>query len=300
MRCPARTTDLRAVHSVPLVLCALLAAGVGAPQQRGFDLSRPQRVYTLPRELLEVSALTDVDSATVACLHDEAAMLYFFDLREGRITRRSSFGHPGDMEGLTRVGREYFALRSDGLVYRLALEGEQVHVRDSFLLRIPNRNIEGLGYDERHGRILVSPKDIEKGAPEVRDRRVIYGCDPVTGTTVAAPVLELSVDALVRAAQRKGLSVPTRTTPKGRTVPALKLRFSSVAVDPVSDHYYLLSAVDRTLLVIDRRQQLVELHLLDPRLFPKPEGITFLSSGDLLISNEGKDAPPNLLLFTRE
>jgi uncharacterized protein YjiK len=294
-----RTTDLRAVITLPVLLCAALAAWSCAPQQRGFDLSRPQRVYTLPQELLEVSALTDVDSTTVACLQDEAATLYFYDLREGRITRRLAFGLPGDMEGLTRVGREYLALRSDGLVYRLVLAGDGVQVRDTFRLHIANRNIEGLGYDEKHGRVLVAPKDFQKGTPEARDRRVIYACDAGGCKGGLAPVLELSMSGLVAEAQRKGFTIPMRTTPKGRSVPAMKLRFSSVAVDPVSDHYYLLSAADRILLVIDRRQQLVALHQLDPKLFPKPEGITFLSSGELLISNEGKDAAPNLLRFAR-
>src|SRR5688572_19391410 len=83
-----------------------------------FDLDRPVRTYTLPDELVEISALTDVDANTIACLHDEAAKLYFMDLNSGKIVSEIAFGAPGDMEGLTRVRDEYFALRSDGFVYR--------------------------------------------------------------------------------------------------------------------------------------------------------------------------------------
>lgn len=270
-----------------------------AAAQVPYDLQRPDRVYPLPPELLEVSALTDVDSMTIACLHDEAAMMYLFDLRKGTIVRRFSFGHPGDLEGLTRVGKDYFALRSDGLVYRMSLKGDVVHVSDTFRLDLPNRNIEGLGYDERMQLVLVSPKDIEKGAPAARDKRVLYAFDPKRNVALADPVLTLSVDRLVAQARSKGLSVPMRTTESGREVPALKLRLSSVAVDPRSDLYYLLSAVDRVLVVVDRKGELVHLQQLDAKLFPKPEGITFLPQGDLLISNEGKGTAPNIIRYRR-
>ena len=287
--------DLVRAQFATLLLCAALHLHAQVP----FDLDRPSRIYRLPPELLEISALTDVDDLTLACLQDEAAMLYLFDLRRGVIARRFAFGHPGDMEGLTRVGDHYFALRSDGLVYRLALKGDAVQVLDTFRLALNNRNIEGLGYDERFDRVLVSPKDTPKGSPEVRDVRVIHAFDARTGELLPEPVLTLSINTLIEQARAKGLTVPMRTTEHGREVPALKLRFSSVAVDPRSDLIYLLSAVDRVVLVVDRKGDLVHLKQLDARAHPKPEGITFLPAGDLLISNEGKGTAPTIVRFTR-
>jgi uncharacterized protein YjiK len=285
---------------VRVILASALLFAVSNPfAQIPFDLEKPTRTYRLPPELLEVSALTDVDDLTVACLHDEAAMLYLFDLRRGVIARRYAFGVPGDMEGLTRVGDEYFALRSDGLVYRFSLKGDAVQVLDTFRLALSNRNIEGLGYDERFDRVLVSPKDIPKGSPEVRDVRVIHAFDARTGKVLPEPVLTLSINTLIDQARAKGLPVPMRTTENGREVPALKLRFSSVAVDPRSDLIYLLSAVDRMVLVVDRQGDLVHLEQLDARAHPKPEGITFLPAGDLLISNEGKGTAPSIVRFSR-
>ncbi|HRO99616.1 MAG TPA: SdiA-regulated domain-containing protein [Flavobacteriales bacterium] len=288
------------MNMVRVILASVLLGTVlNGQAQIPFDLAKPARTYRLPPELLEVSALTDVDDLTLACLHDEAAMLYLFDLRQGVIARRFSFGHPGDMEGLTRVGDQYFALRSDGLVYRLSLKGDAVQVLDTFRLALSNRNIEGLGYDERFDRVLVSPKDIPKGSPELRDVRVIHAFDARTGKVLPEPVLTLSINTLIDQARAKGLTVPMRTTDNGREVPALKLRFSSVAVDPRSDLIYLLSAVDRMVLVVDRQGDLVYLEQLDARAHPKPEGITFLPAGDLLISNEGKGTAPSIVRFSR-
>lgn len=282
-----------------ILASVLLGAVLNGQAQIPFDLAKPARTYRLPPELLEVSALTDVDDLTLACLHDEAAMLYLFDLRQGVIARRFSFGHPGDMEGLTRVGDQYFALRSDGLVYRLSLKDDAAQLLDTFRLALSNRNIEGLGYDERFDRVLVSPKDIPKGSPELRDVRVIHAFDARTGKVLPEPVLTLSINTLIDQARAKGLTVPMRTTDNGREVPALKLRFSSVAVDPRSDLIYLLSAVDRMVLVVDRQGDLVYLEQLDARAHPKPEGITFLPAGDLLISNEGKGTAPSIVRFSR-
>ena len=113
-------------------------------------------------------------------------------------------------------------------------------------------------------------------------------------------MLTLSVSDVISQARTAGWPIPMRTTDNGRQVSALKLRFSSVAVEPGTDRLYLLSAVDHTLLIMDRLGRLLALHQLDAKLYPKPEGITFLPSGDLLISNEGKGTAPNLLLFKRK
>lgn len=284
------------VYMKSFALGAAIAFGASALP---FQLDKPERNYALPPELLEISALTDVDEHTVACVQDELATIYLIDLRTGKIAQRIPFGPAGDMEGLTRVGKEYFALRSDGLMYRLSLlEGVAV-VHDSMRLPLPDRDLEGLGFDERRGLVLISPKDFLKGDAQQRDQRLIHAYDPVTGRLLPEPVLSLSLADIMAQAESKGMQLPRRTTKEGQNVNALKLRFSSVAVDPITDRYYLLSAVDRTLLVLDRQGALIALEQLPPELFPKPEGITFLPGGQMVISNEGKGGRPNLLLFER-
>lgn len=290
--------DLRAVRF--LSLFCFLPALSGTHAQLPFSLDRPSARFELPTELHEVSALTDVDASTVACLQDEDATLYLIDAATGRITGRHAFGPPGDMEGLTRVGAEYYALRSDGLVYRMVLSTGSAQVLDTFRLRLPQDNLEGLGHDERARRLIIAPKGIAKGGPEDRGQRALFAYDLIERKLLHEPVMRLSVEDIVAKARAAGIHVPTRTTPKGREVPAVKLRFSSVAIDPINDQHYLLSAVDRVLLVVDRNGRFVTLHQLDASVFPKPEGITFLPDGTLLINSEGKDARPMLARFERK
>lgn len=280
----------------PLLLgCALLTGG-----PRTHDFSKPAEQWVLPGELQEVSGLTDLDRNTVACLQDEDATIYLVDLRSGTITERHPFGPPGDMEGLTRVGDDLFALRSDGLLYQLQRQDAHYIAVDSFPVQIGHRNIEGLGYDEREQLVLLAPKDILKGEPRLRDQRSIFAFDPATHKVLPKPVLTYSVEDILRHAEADGTKLPIRTTKNGKAVDALKLRMSSIAVDPVSDRYFILSAVDRSLLILDRNGAFIALHLLDADLLPKPEGITFLPNGDMLISTEGKVGPPRMVRYARK
>lgn len=279
----------------PLLAIALFVVTLSGGLQQ--PLPAPVSVVELPAELLEVSGLTELDEHTVACLQDEAATIYVVDLRDGTIKERHPFGPPGDMEGLTRVGEELYALRSDGLIYQLSRTRERYTTVDSFRIALDHRNIEGLAYDEVQHLMLVAPKDVLKGGPDVRDRRSVFAFDPATRKLLPKPVLTYSVKDIIRQAEARGMKLPTRTTRNGKTVDAIKLRMSSIAVDPVSDHYYMLSAVDQTLLVLDRKGAFVALHLLDPDLLPKPEGITFLPNGDMLIATEGKKGPPRIVRY---
>lgn len=276
--------------------CATAQQGTSG-QAIPYDMRKPATVFELPALLREVSALTDVDAETIACVQDENASVYFLSTRTGLIVDSVQFAGPADMEGLTRVGNEFFALRSDGLIYRLGDGGSRLALRDTFRIEVPNRNIEGLGYDERTGMVLVSPKDFAKGSKQGKDERMLYALDPQTTQKAPRAVLKLSLDKLEREATAKGIVVPSEKKGKGKEKSLLKLRYSSVAVQPSTGHYYLLSAVDRTLLVMDRDGALVDLVQLDPKLLPKAEGITFMPNGDMWLSSEGKGRTPVLVRY---
>ncbi|MBK6371021.1 MAG: SdiA-regulated domain-containing protein [Flavobacteriales bacterium] len=147
------------------ILFVLVACfGVSRQPSKGSDtpynMAKPSAVLHLPMALREVSALTDVDSVTVACVEDEQATVHFLSLHSGAIVSSFPFHGQADMEGLTRVGGTFYALRSDGLLYHLGGVDTGLSILDTVHLQLANSNIEGLGYDEKQHRILVSPKDV--------------------------------------------------------------------------------------------------------------------------------------------
>ena len=96
-----------------------------------------------------------------------------------------------------------------------------------------------------------------------------------------------------------GQPVPLKEKKKGRRKPRVALRFmpSSIAVHPVTEEIFALSAIDPVMAVFDSGGSVVGYARLDAKLFRQPEGITFLSNGDMLVSNEGAGKRPMLLIF---
>lgn len=282
-----------------LCLCGLALGCVAQGDLLEYRLDKPARHFDLPSELREISALTDIDSATVASVQDEEGSIFFIDLISGKVTRKVAFAGPGDYEGLTRIGDELFVLRSDGLIYTLDMRTENLALLDTFRVEVPHRNLESLGYDVIDQVLLIAAKDNLKGGPDLRDQRIIYGWDLRAHRLLTRPVLILSVNDIIKKAEKKGVTFDTHTNKHGVKRVEFKLRPSSVATHPEDGTYWILSAKDHALLVVDRKGEFVALQRLDPKLFPKAEGITFMANGDLLISNEGKEGQGNLLFFPR-
>lgn len=275
---------------------ALLSLGIlGCSRPlAGYDLAAPSAVHELPDELAEVSALTDLDGTTVACLQDELGAVFHVDVVSGGVVEQHPFGPEGDYEGLTRVDDALWVLRSDGQLSALREVDGALTVVEEVRLDLEHGNLEGLCYDPFGEVLLVAAKDAPKGA---KDRRRVFSVDPRDPTGEPRLVHSFSLAELIEAAEASGVQLPRRTTRKGKEKVALALRFSSIAVHPVTGELFLLSGVDRALVVIRREGTLVGMVFLDADLLPKPEGITFLPGGELVLASEGAGGPARLLSF---
>lgn len=246
----------------------------------------------LPPALHEVSAIVAVDERTLACVQDEAGALFFVDLLGERPPRAVVFGEPGDYEGLARVGDDWWVLRSDGALLRLGGGDRELHVVATFRLQTGHRDFEGLCHDAANGCLLVLPKDRAGTGKAARHRRVVHAFDLRTLKLREAPALEFDLQDLVEQAEAKGITLPKRTTPKGKVRADVGLLGSELLVVPGATDLLLLSAVDNLLLRIDRRGEPVAAWLLDPELLPQPEGLAVLPDGRLLVASEGAKGSP--------
>jgi len=253
-------------------------------------MDAPIASFPLPDELVEISALTAIDDRTVACVQDEVGVVFFVDVREGRVVRQLPFGRDGDYEGLASVGDALWVLRSDGRLIELAMRGDQLVPQQRSKLGLKNREFEGLGYDPIDRLLLVAQKERSKGSKSERAERVVHRFDPVSGERRKPPALDTTVDRIVADADEAGIELRDSR---------LKARFSSVAVHPTSGHLYLLSAADEAVLVFTREGRLCAAHLLDAQQMPQPEGMTFLPGGDMVIASEGGEGrgPARIQVF---
>lgn len=261
-----------------------------------YDFSDPSVKLSLPDTLQEISGLTTISDTEVGCVQDENGVLFVYDLKEKAISFQVVFGKDGDYEGLAKVGKDMYILRSDGVLFELSDYASGNLKVDSIVTDIPSSNNEGLCYDQQNHRLLVACKNAS--SKEQRHKRMIYAVDLKTKKMLPDPAYTLDVNDIKQFARQHHLELPTRIK-KNSEVPEPIVRFkpSAICLNPLNGKLYMLSAADHMLFVLDKEGKLDQVEVLDAELFNKSEGICFLSNGDLLISNEGQEKKPNILRF---
>ena len=77
-------------------------------------------------------------------------------------------------------------------------------------------------------------------------------------------------------------------------------RPSGIAKNPVTSEWFIISAVNKLLVVTDHNWKIKETCFLNSNIFNQPEGIAFDDKGNMYISNEGDDlSEGNILRFNR-
>jgi uncharacterized protein YjiK len=264
----------------------------------GYNFTQPDITFILPDTLHEISGLTELDGSTVACVQDENGIVFIYDIVNNMIREQHPFHVDGDYEGITRVGKTIYVLRSDGMLFEIPDYASGNAKPVSYSTGIPANNNEGLCYDPQNNRLLIACKSkIGKGA-EYKDRRAVYAFDLETKALSKNPVYDFNLQAIKQFAVEQNINLPSRIKKKGQvTEPVIKFTASAIAIHPLTKKLFLLSSADHMLFVFDNKGNIEHIELLDPVLFNKSEGITFLQNGDLLITNEGQDKKPTLLRF---
>lgn len=265
----------------------------------GYDLTTSDVTLILPEILHEISGITYVDSNLVACIQDEMGILFFYDWKQNKIIKQYSFHINGDYEGITRIDKTFYVLRSDGTLFEIMnYESDSIRI-NSYTTGIPANNNEGLCYDPDNNRLLIGSKGkIDKG-PEYKDRRVIYSFNLQTKTMDEEPAFAFDLQDIKAFAAMQEVNLPKRSRKKGKiTEPVIKFMTSDIGIHPKTKKLFLLSAADHLLFIFNSNGSIEHIEQLDPELFNKAEGITFLPEGDLFITNEGQTGRPTLLHFS--
>lgn len=252
-----------------------------------YDLSAPDKVYSLPATLYEVSGITEIDASTIACVQDEHGIVFIHNLNKNETIRTIYFGSGGDYEDITRVNNTLYVLRSDEAMVEIINFNDKKFIRKAYPVNIPGKDCEGLCYDKKNNRLLFAPKEISEDNPENKGKRFIYGFDLKTKTLIKGPVFRLDIKAIESFAIEKKIKVPMKGKKGEKEIPDIKLRVSGLGIHPITNKLFVLSGMEHILFVFDMKGNIEYLERLDHKLFPQPEGITFMKNGDMLISNEG-------------
>ncbi|MCB0520090.1 MAG: SdiA-regulated domain-containing protein [Saprospiraceae bacterium] len=279
---------------ISVVALIMTSCNTTFPTQTNFK--NPSKVCELPAELMEISGITDVDGKTVACVQDELGDVFIYDLENCTVIEQITFEGPGDFEGLTRVGNDMYALRSDGAMFKIVFNENGKPDVQQIDTKIPALDNEGLCYDEKHNRLLLAPRRKYTDKAFEKSFRAIYAFDLATEKMMDKPALQISVSEVLELVERKKDIELFRKGGTGEV--KFKFNIASIAAHPEKELYYLLISSEQFLLTVDGQGKPLDVLPLDNQMFPKPEGITFLDAKSLVVSSEGGDTNPVLALFS--
>ncbi|PHI19971.1 hypothetical protein CEQ90_10500 [Lewinellaceae bacterium SD302] len=251
-----------------------------------YDLKRPDQTYVLPNDLDEISGLTFWEGNQVLTIQDEDGEVFIYDMDRQAIVKEIKFNKDRDYEGIARRDSTIFVLEKDGDVHYFNYRGgKDEYKADKFESIFSYRNdTEGICYDDRSGMLLIVPKGEQLDPVEEKEHLLgIYQMNPATGQILDQPAYiidQYQLGEVIYGKRERYLMKP-----------------SGVAVHPETGNIYVIASVGKILVVLDRESNILQVELLDKKVFSQPEGITFTADNELLLSSEGKGTKPTITRF---
>ncbi|MCE7064215.1 SdiA-regulated domain-containing protein [Dyadobacter sp. CY326] len=252
---------------------------------KDYDLSDPDK-FNMPESLFEISgiAFNQQSADTVYAVQDEDGRLYRLGWDNPR-QHSAKFAKKGDYEDVAILQDKVVILKSNGFLYTFPLseaiyeDPEQVH---EFKKILPKGEYEGMYGDEKSGKIYILCKSCTQD--NAKASVTGYILEPDKDSTQATGTFAINVDEI------KALT--------GKVSRGFKP--SGLAKNPITNDWYIISAVNKMMVVTDSKWKVKEVYLLNGNMFIQPEGIAFDKTGNLYISNEGDDLfAGNVLKFKK-
>ncbi|MGZ4116573.1 MAG: SdiA-regulated domain-containing protein, partial [Bacteroidia bacterium] len=290
-----------------LVLILAVAISIGYLIKSGhyndgddYNFSSPDKIFKLPHVLKEISGITTTDKNEIACVQDEIGTIFIYDIVSEQLVNEYKNNLTGDFEGIALVKNTMYILRSDGVLVEYSNYKSENEDAKEYNLNLPTANNEGLCYDKKNNCLLIAAKSKTEDGLEKKSIRLIYSFNLQTKEVAPEPIIKLHIKRIEEKAIQLHLiedKVKKHKKDKDKDKDeSFNFRPSEIAVNPIDNSIYILSGKDKMLLIMDQKDVIKDLIFLNPDYFNQAEGMTFLSNGDLLISNEGQKGKPTLLL----
>ncbi len=285
-------------------LCpALLVQGQQATAfQLAYDLENPVQTIELPDILEEVSGLAlDPTGQYLLANQDEDGLIFYIDRQSGTLIREIEFWDEGDYEGIEQVGEEVFVVKSTGTIYQIQHPGTEIQevIKHNGFLNKDN-DVEGLGYNPATNQLLIACKAQPGESMSTDEVKAIYAFDLEQGIFLPLPLLLIrrtAIDEYLSQCE-PGPDHVSICSFFAVEKEEFDLSPSSIAVHPITGHYYLTSSRGKLLVVLQPDGTILHIEKLNRDLHCQPEGLCFDAAGNMFISNEEKkDNPPLIYYF---
>ena len=267
-----------------------------------YDLGTPVARYKLPAYLEEISGLSYYGNGKIACVQDEKAHIYIWNLEKEKIIEKYDFGKDGDYEDIAVVGKTAYILRNNGHIYRIKDFKKKDRKVKTYKTELKEKNdCEGMAFDPGANALLIACKgspSIEKGN-SYEGYKAIYQFDLEEEELVTRPHFLIDLDRLDSYMDRNVFNRLSVKVAKSLRLIESETSFkpSGIAIHPLDDEIYIISSVGKLLIILNREGKVQDVRELDPKTFRQPEGICFSPTGDMFISNEGQGGKGYILKF---
>jgi hypothetical protein len=250
----------------------------------GYNLAKPQK-YSMPDILQEISgiAFNKGDNKIVYAEMDEDGTLFSLPLGTKDETK-TKFGKKGDYEDVAIAKGWAILLKSNGTLYSFPLsETKNEEVANVIETKdlVPKGEYEGMFADETTGQVYVLCK----------------ACKQDNGTKITSGfILTLQANGTLKPTGNFSIDVSQVDKMSGKKKGTFNP--SALAVNPLTKEWYIVSSINKALVVTDAQFKIKSVYHLSANEFNQPEGIAFDSAGNLYISNEGSETQVgNILRF---
>lgn len=239
-----------------------------------------ENTWELPDVLREISGLAYLEDDLFACIQDEDGIIYIYNTANSEIEKEIPFGNAGDYEGLALYKNTAYVVRSDGKIFEIQnLLSEKQEVKSYQTFFSEDNNIEGIGTDAAHNRLLLTVKDHD---PTSNTFKGIYAFDLESKKLSEKPVFTVKFDD------------PAFDRDKDQGSDKV-IRPSDIEIDPHSGKLYITDGKTSKILTIDKQGTLKQVYQLDKKALQQPEGITIAKDGAIYVSSEGKKGPGKIV-----
>ena len=250
------------------------------PSPKSYNLNKPY-FYILPPELDEISGIVyyPKDKAVFA-IHDERGWLYKIYLDKKVTIKKWKYAHGADFEDLVVVDSTFYALQSNGIIIAFRfISPDSITERSYQYTKGGKKEFEVLYPDPTRKKLIMVCKDCET---DEKSRTSAIAFDNKQEKFLDSPAFVIDAGEIEK---KLGKSMG-------------KFKPSAAAINPLTGKLYIVSSVNKLLVITDMNGKIEEVYPLNSKLFKQPEGLAFTPAGDLLISNESADiGPANILLF---
>ncbi|RYZ54750.1 MAG: hypothetical protein EOP49_04435 [Sphingobacteriales bacterium] len=245
----------------------------------GYDMNEPI-IVKLPTELDEISGVAYYPKDTsVFAITDEVGWLYKIFLNRTNQIQKWQFSDVGDYEDLVLLDSNFYVLKSVGDVTAFRFMAGDTLALQTYPSTLGSGNeFEILYFDDHFKKLMMICKDCES---DKKKHLSSFSFDPWS--------LQFDNNAFV-------IDVTRIAAMAGET--KMKFKPSAATINPITGDVFIISAINKILVVADRQGNAKQVYRVDPGMFKQPEGICFMTDGTMIISNEFADVGvANLLIF---